>query len=188
VDPRWLEILAQWLGILMTAAVGLAGVGGLVWTGHKERRASAEQHRKALAAEINRLALADKRQTYAAFLSKLHAVWSATIEVSNPAYHVGEAGQSVRSRANTAIADLETAYYELLLIAPESVWLLASDIRKTARGELVDALSGSMADRAENREGSPRTDLVRAMRADIEGLAQAVVTEAEQLIPHQTSA
>ena len=164
MDPRMLEVLTQWFGVVVTGTVGLAGVAGVVWTSHRERRLNAVIYRASLVAEDKRAALADKRRIYAAFLAHLSTLSRLRAELQRPFDKESMERKALVADAMSMLERLNSLLYEILLIAPDDVMTAALLANKDAADRTIDAVKGSL-----TRSNSDlREDLITLMRNDLE--------------------
>jgi hypothetical protein len=109
--------MSEVVGTVVTAIVGLVGVSALLWTARLERTASVRNVLVSAAAEHRRLALIDKRQTYARYFGLVESTRHAVITIRG--FHDRSmADPSAVPAAADAVGQLFASYYELALIAP----------------------------------------------------------------------
>lgn len=164
MDPQMLEVLTQWFGVVVTGAVGLAGVLGVVWTSHRERRLNAVIYRASLVAEDKRIALTDKRRIYAAFLAQLSTLSRLRAELQRPFDKESMERKAVVADVMSALERLNSLLYEILLIAPDDVMTAALLAQNDASDRATDALKGSLT----MSDPDLREDLITLMRNDLE--------------------
>jgi hypothetical protein len=135
------------LGIV-TGIVGLAGIGGTLWSG-----------KRSITAENQRARLAEKRRVYARFFAAITDLLVLSDSASQSKHR-----ERKKPELNQAMGLAVNAMSEVLLIAPEQLGQLSLDHGEKA----VNAVTKALEDPGSNFyfTWEPQ-DLLNAMRADL---------------------
>jgi hypothetical protein len=164
--------------VLITGAVGLAGIGGTLWQGKRSREAqtadlkasldaTTENLRLSIKAEDERARIADKRRIYAAGVSALWELRMAATWFRASRSLSAEERVKAESRLWKARDSAYNAENALFLIAPVGVIKLAREISDTVL-KYVQATTDSASPAEDMAEmGKMEGELYEAMRADI---------------------
>jgi hypothetical protein len=167
--------MAEWLPVdwtsyipsAITGVVGLAGIGGSIWSA----RITGERSTKNLLHSINaqnKLARdAEKRRLYAANLAAFNEVATALVDFfANNREEDQEEYKLARQNLYNAQRDMNGTLEELMLIAPKDVGVKAVDLSNHFRS-LMQSMQSSEQKPDIKVAGLIRTALVRAMRDDL---------------------
>lgn len=152
----------------ITGVVGLAGIGGSVWSAKIQSKSSTANLVQSIDAENKRVRETTKRQLYAASLAAFNEMLAALIEYSTSAdrsNQKSDAQDESLPRLYRAHENMNRSLEELMLIAPREVGVLAVDLSTLLASFTQEAKPG---DRPNARAaGLMRTNLLRAMRDDL---------------------
>jgi hypothetical protein len=162
-------------GILITGAVGLAGIGGTLWQGKRAREAqtadlkasldaTSENLRLSLSAENERARLAEKRRIYVTCMAAIGEITNAISKLDITRDEGGGHREAVLIEHSATLTNLLNAVSEVLMVAPKSVMQLA---RRTYTIIVEDVLPGDNSEKDAARFRQVRDQLLMAMRADL---------------------
>lgn len=169
--------------VLVTGAVGIAGIGGTLWQGKRSREAqtanlsasldaAAENLKLGIGADSERARLAEKRRIYAACLSATNELVSAVAEYT--VYLRNDEEDRMKLAFNKMIERrdvLANAISEVRLIAPKKMGEQAQEVQKFCDGLWADAQSEDIESQDKTmkdpRFSGIRAKLYIAMRADL---------------------
>ena len=153
----------------ITGVVGLAGIGGAIWSARIASRASTTNLMRSIDAEGDRAREAEKRRLYAASLAAFSEMVSALAEYATSQHSSSSSSaddkKAAFSRFSHGHEQMNRSLEELMLIAPKDVGVQAVDlsnfivnyIRTVSPNDLPDVKAA----------GLLRTGLIRAMRDDL---------------------
>lgn len=147
--------------VLITGAVGLAGIGGTLWSGKRSINAENERNRRA-----------EKQHIYTTCLAGFNELASAviTFKIMRQTGAVGlEELNSARARQTRAQESIQESASLLSLIAPRDVCDRADHLLDGIMQMMMAAFDGDFNSPAASvdRSGQLEGDLIRAMRADL---------------------
>jgi hypothetical protein len=142
----------DWPAIVAAISTGVVGIAGIVATFLSGKRR--------INAENERARLAEKRRIYAAFMAAVDSLYVITIHADDDNTQLDSA------RYNDARTALYRATSELRLVAPPDVEHIVWEIGKAIDSYASSRRKGKSVSFPDNF-GSKRSDLERAMRADL---------------------
>lgn len=152
-------------GYVITGIVGIAGIGGTLWSGKLAAKSATLNLRLSISAEDDRARRAQKRRIYAAYLASLT---SLAAEVRNFKLYGGDMSVEDRhiKRTDVLTADAHAidAMSELALIAPPDLAKQAEDVGIEISRAAETVVNGKD---HELDWYSLRSKLYQAMRSDL---------------------
>jgi hypothetical protein len=165
--------------VLVTGAVGIAGIGGTLWQGKRAREAQTADLKASLDATTEHLKLgintenarirqADKRRIYATYLATVRDLITAAVRERGAIVTQSEERQAdAKFRASKASDSYHQVHEELSLIASRDVMQCANTVSDFLADYLKDTVEGASARGAMNGVAEMAIDLRLAMRADL---------------------
>jgi hypothetical protein len=157
-----------YIPVAITGAVGLAGIGGSIWSARIAGKETAANLIRSIDAQNERAREAEKRRLYAASLAAFNEMMAACAEfftaIQGENRTLGRYEPPVQ-RLNNAQEGMNRTLEELMLIAPKDVGVKAVDMANFYNGLFRNMKPGELPDA--KAAGLMRTDLVRAMREDL---------------------
>ncbi|WP_433605108.1 hypothetical protein ACQP2P_26455 [Dactylosporangium sp. CA-139114] len=158
----------EWLGTATTALVGAAGIGATLWISISTRRLGGRQTLEA-----------EKRQTYTEMFVRGDQVTAAIKRLEVLRHTCGDdAGEAV-IELDTRRMELNTALYQLLLVAPPDVSAAAVDLYYRYLDEVERFRAGEEGHRPAGL-AALRRRLLYAMRVDL-GRSPLIVADAPSM-------
>jgi hypothetical protein len=134
--------VADWIGTLGTAIVGIIGIVATYWTGRKALITQTRNMELRINAEADRARLADKRRIYATFIAATSRYVAAAQSLA--AARTKGAPESelpvLRSELGLAMTLMLSVLGEIRLIAPEDLVILSIEVvqKVTTTANLTD--------------------------------------------------
>jgi hypothetical protein len=155
-------VAADWVGNLVTGAVGIAGVAGTYWTGRASRDAAVAQAREQREHALQDRLYAERREAYVGYLEAVQGARHALTQIrglpTSP-----ENGTEANELRAAALAEVSLRRTQLRLAGPPRV----RDFANQLHGHLADVL-GKAARGEENAVNTRLIDaLLAAMKEDL---------------------
>jgi hypothetical protein len=172
IAPAVQVVVSNWPAIvtgIVTGTLGLAGIMATYWQGRRATRAASENFRTGMDVESERARLADKRRIYAAGQAAFTAmrIESITHRVAYQPPPNQEQRDAAELALNQAQRAMLSATSELLLIAPEPVRKLATELTDNYVSYITATVRGASLDEPSDPLGHMQSQLYDAMRADL---------------------
>ena len=150
----------------VTGIVGMAGIGGSIWSARIAGKNSNVNLLRGIDAQKDRARESEKRRLYAASLAAFNDMTTAYVDfvIDNRSEGQDEY-RLARKTLYDAQSTMNRALEELMLIAPKDVAIKAVDLSNHFRTLIVNFRHGESPDI--KTAGLMRTVLVRAMREDL---------------------
>jgi hypothetical protein len=145
--------------VVVTGAVGLAGIGGTLLSAKMTGKSDAENLRTSISAEDRRARLAEKRRIYAGCVAAVTAYSDATVAANTPKMLLAEQRAELEHEVGRTRLAAQVAVSEVDLIAPPEVAMMAH--------RAVQAVLHASEARNEANIAVPIVSLTMVMRRDL---------------------